>query len=162
MVIALKFYAIYLLSQVIIGIPTLVALGLHFKNWTGTEPNKLWTVFVPVMSVLFGVGAAFLIWKCSDSLFKKESLMVSDPGVLGADGVMKIVLSCMGVYFIINGVVMIPHSLVNFQIVRRLPESQVLLPAVDLLSKVLEIVFGSLLVVTPYKWIKVLRKGPRR
>jgi len=157
MAIALKFYAIYLLSQLITGIPVLVTLGLHFKNWTGTELNSLLAVSVPVMSVLFGIGAAGLVWKCSNSLLKESPSEVPDPAAPGVDLVMKTVFACMGVYFAIAGVVMMPQSLVNFQIARELSQSQVRLPAMNLLSKVLEILFGVLLVAMPYKWVRFIK-----
>jgi len=151
--VALKCFAIYILSQTIIALPILATLGVKLKYMGGGEPSNIWIVAISVLSVVVGLTMAFLIWKCTNSLMSKETTP-QDSGDLGVNDVMKIILACMGVYFVIDAMIALPHAVVNFQITRN---SQEAVGITYLLTQVLKLFFGGLLIAKPGKWVEAVR-----
>lgn len=149
--VALKFFSIAILVQVVVTFPKLAMLGPLFKAWTGDEPNLLWSFFVPATSVLLGIGAAILIWKCANSLLKNGMEGKSELGGLSADRVMEIVFSCMGVYFFVYAARFFPQSLVQHLIDRNMG-AHLLASKMDMVSKVLGMLFGILLFLVGFNW----------
>ena len=160
--IALKCFAIYILVQLIISLPTLTQLGVKFEYWSGQEANNALIFSIPFFSVALGIGAFYLLWRTSNSVLEKESSSSQESEDLGVDGVMKIILSCMGVYFVIDAAMILPYAFVNFQIARSVPDSQVLLSFMNLVTQILEITFGSLLIAKSSKWVKMIREIARK
>lgn len=151
--IALKCFAIYILSQVIISLPTLASLGLKLKYMGSEEPSNIWIIGIPVLSVILGITTAFLIWKSTNSLLTKEATPNENSGDLGVDGIMKIVLACMGVYFVIDAAIAVPYAFVSLQIARTNPSFKMELCIMNLVTQILEFTFGGLLIAKPGKWV---------
>ncbi|GEM_PF-2279202 len=151
--IALKCFAIYILSQVIISLPSLATLGIRLKYMGNGYPSNIWIGGVSTLSVILGVTTAVLIWKFTNSLMTKETAP-DESGVLEVNGVMKIILACMGVYFIIDATMVLPHAVVNLQVAKG---SQRALGITYLLTQILELTFGGILIAKPGKWVKTIR-----
>lgn len=152
--IALKCFAIYFLSQAFIAFPSLTTLGLKLKYMGDGEPSNIWVVVIPTLGTISCVTVAFLIWKFTNSLMTKETTDDKTTGDLGVDDVVKIILACMGVYFIIDAVIALPHAVVNFQAARG---SRNPLGITYLLAQTIELFFGALLIAKPGQWLKAIR-----
>lgn len=155
--IALKCFAIYILSQVIISIPSFASLGLKLKYMGSETPSNTWAIVIPALSVILGITTAFLIWKFTNSLLTKETTPDENSGDLGVNGIMKIVLACMGVYFVIDAAIAVPYAFVNLQLARTNPSFKMELCIMNLVTQILEITFGSLLITKPGKWVMAIR-----
>ena len=99
--------------------------------------------------VVLGLGAAFFLWKFTNSLLAKETVLEPTSGEIGVDEVIKIILACMGIYFAINAVVAFPRAFVEVQIARSNTDCQPLVSTINLASVVLQIIFGCLLIAKP-------------
>ena len=152
--VALKCFAIYFLSQAFIAFPSLTTLGLKLKYMGEGEPSNLWVVVIPTLGIVSCVTVALLIWKFTNSLMTKETSNEPSTGDLEVDAVVKIILACMGIYFVIDAVIALPHAIVNFQVTRN---SQNLLGVTYLLTQIVELFFGTLLVAKPGQWLKAIR-----
>ena len=156
--IALKCFALYLMAQVIISLPVFAGLGMQLGYYGHHDISKFWIVALCTLCTLIGLLVVFLIWKTTNSLLKKDTSSTEDTlGDLNADGVMKIVLACMGVYFSVNAVIAFPRVFVDFQIAKKIADQQSLVSAISLGSVILQIVFGCLLIAKPAKWVKMIR-----
>ncbi|MEE9369824.1 MAG: hypothetical protein V3V05_13340 [Pontiella sp.] len=156
--IALKCFALYLLAQVIISLPICAGLGMKLGYYGQHDTSKFWIFALCTLCTLIGLLVAFLIWKTTNSLLTKETTSPEDStGDLNADGVMKIILACMGVYFAINAIIAFPRIFVDFQIAKKIADQQSLVSAISLGSVILQIIFGCLLISKPAKWVKMIR-----
>lgn len=155
--VAIKCFAIYILAQVIISLPTLAALGLKIGSYGQHDIQRSWVLVISSSSLVLGLVTAYLLWKFTTSLLTKEPVQETATDDLGADGIMKIVLACMGVYFIIDATMTLPHAIVQFHVSRSNPAFQTELSAMYLLAQVLESIFGFLLIAKPNKWVKMIR-----
>ena len=156
--IALKCFALYLLAQVIISLPMIAALGMKVGYYGQHDTSKLFIISLCTLCTLIGLLVAFLIWKTTNSLLSNETATPEDStGDLNADGVMKIILACMGIYFSINAVIAFPQAFVAFRIAQNMEGQQTFVSASSIISVVLQIIFGCLLVAKPEKWVKLIR-----
>ena len=156
--IALKCFALYLLAQVIISLPICAGLGMKLGYYGQHDTSKFWIISLCTLCTLIGLLVAFLIWKTTNSLLTNKTESIEEPtGDLNADGVMKIILACMGVYFAVNAVIAFPRAFVDFQIAKKIADQQTLVSAISLGSVGLQIVFGVLLIAKPAKWVKMIR-----
>jgi len=152
--IALKCFAIYFLSQAFVALPSLATLGLKLKYMGEGKPSNIWAIVIPAFGVISCVTVAFLIWKFTNSLMVKETTSESRTGDLSINDVVKIILACMGVYFVIDAVIALPHAIVNFQATKN---SQSPFGITYLLTQVIELFFGVLLIAKPGQWLKAIR-----
>ena len=152
--IALKCFAIYFLSQAFVALPSLATLGLKLKYMGEGKPSNIWAIVIPAFGVISCVTVAFLIWKFTNSLMVKETTSESRTGDLSINDVVKIILACMGVYFVIDAVIALPHAIVNFQATKN---SQSPFGITYLLTQVIELFFGALLIAKPGQWLKAIR-----
>ncbi len=152
--VALKCFAIYILSQAFVVLPALATLGLKLKYMGEGKPSNIWVIAIPAFGVISCVTVAFLIWKFTNSLMAKETIEEKTTGDLSSDDVVKIILACMGVYFVIDAVIAIPHALVNFLLAKG---SQNPLGITYLLTQIIELFFGGLLIAKPGQWLKAIR-----
>jgi len=151
--VALKCFAIYILSQVIISLPTVATLGIRLKHMGDGKPTNIWIIAISVLSLLAGVIAAFLIWKFTNSLLSKETT-TDESNDLGVNGVMKIVLAFMGVYFVIGAVIYFPNALVSYRLSAQVNNPNALMA---LITQTLKLTCGCLLIAKPGKWVKAIR-----
>ena len=156
--IALKCFALYILAQVIISLPIFAGLGMKLGYYGQHDIPNFWIFALCVLCIFIGFVVAFLIWKTTNSLLTKESISPEDAkGDLSADGVMKIILACIGIYFAINAVVAFPRVFVDFQIAKKIADQQSLISAITLGSVVLQLILGFLLIAKPAKWVKMIQ-----
>ena len=156
--IALKCFSLYLLAQVIISLPMCAGLGMKLGYYGQHDTSKFWIVVICTLCTLIGLFVAFLIWKTTNSLLTKETTSPEDStGDLNADGVMKIILSCMGIYFAINAIIAFPPTFVNFRIAQNTVGQQAFVSVSSVISVVLQLAFGCLLIAKPAKWLKLIR-----
>lgn len=153
--VALKCFAVYILSQVIISLPSLATLGTRLKYMGDGKPSNIWIISISGLSVLVGLLAAFLIWKFTNSLLNKETTP-DESSDIGVSGVMKIILACMGVYFIIDAAMVFPMALSSYRFSVEVPNSN---PNafMFLVTQVIEFSFGCLLIAKPGRWVKAIR-----
>lgn len=151
--IALKCFAIYMLSQAFVSFPAMATLGLKLKYMGGGNPSNIWVIIIPALGIISCATAAFLIWKFTNSLLMKETTDEGNVADIKIDGVVKIVFACMGVYFLIDAIIALPYALVNFQLAgSSSPES-----FACLLTQLLKLLFGGLLIAKPGQWVKAIR-----
>lgn len=156
--IALKCFALYLLAQVIISLPIFAGLGMKLGYYGQHDMSKFWVFALCTLCTLIGLLVAFLIWKTTNSLLSKETTSLEDStGDLNADGVMKIIIACMGIYFSINAVIAFPRAFVDFKIAQNMEGQQSFVSASSVVSVVLQIVFGCLLIAKSETWVKMIR-----
>jgi len=151
--IALKCFAIYMLSQAFVSFPALATLGLKLKYMGGGNPSNIWVIIIPALGIISCATVAFLIWKFTNSLLMKETTDEGNATDIKIDGVVKIVFACMGVYFLIDAIIALPYALVNY----RIASSSTPQSLAYLLTKLLELLFGGLLVAKPGQWVKAIR-----
>ncbi len=156
-IIALKCYAIYIIVQLIVSLPILVGICLKLGRFGQHDTSAFFIASISFLSVVFCLATAFFLWKLANSLLIKETMPEPVSGEIGVDEVMKIILTCMGVYFAINAVIAFPSAFVDFQISRSNVDYQPLVSVVSLASVVLQIIFGCLLIAKPAKWVKKIR-----
>jgi hypothetical protein len=153
--IALKCFAIYIISQLIIGIPSFVSLGWQIQYLGENPPSKLWIIIIPTLTVIIGLALAVFLWKFTNALMIKDTTSLSENSDIGIDEVVKIILGCMGVYFVIDALIVLPSAVAalsnqNYQV----GDSILYLSA-----QILELIFGALLITKPGKWLKIIRSA---
>jgi len=153
--IALKCFAIYILSRVLLALPSYVHMGRMFDTINDGKQAGFLSIIIPVLSVLVGIITAFLIWKCTTSLMTKET-SPADTGELGVNGVMKIILACMGLYFAINALIYLPGAFASYRFSAQVDNPN---PGtrMALIAQGLRLTFGCLLIAMPGKWVKAIR-----
>lgn len=154
--IALKCFAIYIMVQMIISIPSFVSIGLNIGHMIGKpEPTPL-TIIIPSLSIIIGFAIAFFLWKTTNSILEKDTSPSTDQSDIGVDEVVKLVLGCMGIYFIIDALIVLPGATAS------LTDQQNYQFGYSLMyfsTQILEIIFGALLVTKPAKWLKIIRSA---
>jgi hypothetical protein len=153
--IALKCFAIYVLSRVLLTLPSYAFFGRMLNNTKGGASSAVWTITIPALSVIIGITTAFLIWKSTNSLMTQETSPV-ETGEIGVNGVMKIILACMGIYFAIDAVIHFPSALASCRFYAQVnnPNPQT---TMVLITQGLKLTFGCLLIAKPGKWAKAIR-----
>ena len=155
--IALKCFAIYLITQVLVSLPVLVSIGLKLGSYGKHQTSGFFIASICFLSVILALATAFFLWRLTNSLLLQETVLESTPSEIGVDEVMKIILACMGVYFASSAIINFPRAFVEFQIAQNNPTYEIELPVVDLVSHILQFTIGSLLIAKPAKWVKMIR-----
>jgi len=156
--IALKCFAIYLISQVLVSLPILVGIGLKLGSYGEHDTSIFFIASICFLSVALTLATAFILWKLTNSLLFKETKSEPMPAEIGVDEVMKIILACMGVYFVIGAVIAFPRAFVEFQVAQNNPTYEIELPLAGFISQILQFAFGCMLIVKPAKWVKIIRE----
>ncbi len=156
--IALKFFAISLLFNLLMVIPSLVALGFRIDGMSGEQPSTMTQFLIPSIGIVVCIIALGLLWKVSNSFINKigtnEESIVND---MTADEVMKIVLSCIGLYFALQEIIdflqvytfarsSAQHSTAGFQLDYNF-----------LIVPMFKFVVGCILIAKPKQWVKAIR-----
>lgn len=156
-VVALKCYAIYIVIQLVVFLPTLAGICLKLGHFDQRGTSTFFIGVVSFLSVVCYLVAALFLWKTANSLLIGEAMQETGSSEIGMDEVMKMVLACMGVYFVTAGVIVFPRIFVEFKIAESNSDPQALVSAVSLASVVLQIIFGGLLIAKPAKWVKMIQ-----
>jgi hypothetical protein len=154
--IALKCFAIYIMVQMIINIPSFVSIGMNIGLMMDKpEPTPL-TIIIPSLSIIIGFAIAFFLWKTTNSILEKETDPSADQSDIGVDEVVKLVLGCMGIYFIIDAIIVLPGAIASLA---NLQNTQFGYSLMFFSTQILELIFGALLVTKPGKWLKIIRSA---
>ncbi len=157
-VIALKCFAIYLVSQVLVSLPLLAGIGLKLGSYGEHDTSGFFIASMCFLSVALALLTAFFLWKLTNSLLLKETMVESIPPEIGVNEVIKIILVCMGIYFAIGALIAFPRAFVEFQIAQNNPTYEIELPLVELVSHILQFIFGYTLIAKSAKWAKLIRE----
>jgi hypothetical protein len=150
--IALKCFTIFILYRAFTLLPSLGTMAMKISHIGSDKPSNVVLYVVPVMTVLAMIFIAALVWSSANSVLAKET-PPDKSSDLDVNGVIKIIFSCMGIYFIINALIYLPLAIADYQVAGdRNP-----LKATYLFSQVLKLIFGTVLVVKPGKWVKAIR-----
>lgn len=152
-VIAMKCFAIFILCQIFMMLPSVGSLAIKINHMGQRGPSNVWLYVVPCLSILSMIILAFLVWKFSNSVLTKETTADNSTD-LGVNGVVKIILACMGVYFVVDAMIVLPYAIVNVQAANNAWDA---INVTYLLAQVLELTFGALLIAKPGKWVKAIR-----
>ena len=149
--IALKFFAIYFLFNLLMVIPSYVTLGSSIKVMTGDQPSMLVVFLIPLIGIVVCIIAIGLLWKVSNSLISKtrtdEEPIVNN---MTTDGIMETVLACMGLYFAIQGIISFSQT---YAVSIGFPQ----LNFKWLVAPTVQFVVGCFLIAKPKQWVKVIR-----
>lgn len=147
--IALKCFAIYVLSTVLIGFSmSLSAYAYRPSPW-------IWAI-TPA-SLLIGAAVVFVLWKTANSLTLGQ---VDDPQNTQRtdfDVILKNILICMGVYFAINGFVVLPSTIGHYNFLTQTNAPQANVAWLSLSAPILKISIGLCLIAKPKQWVKMIR-----
>jgi hypothetical protein len=155
--IALKCFALYIIGQVFISLPTLSGIGLKLGAYGDHDTPIFFIASVCFLTVVVGFLFAFLLWKFTNSLMLKETSSEGTPSGIGVDEVMKIILACMGIYFAINAILAFPRSFVEFQLSKTTTVFMPEITFINLVSIGLQFMFGCLLIAKPSSWVNVIK-----
>lgn len=151
--IALKFFAIYLLFNLLMVIPSLVSIGYY-----GNQPSILTRFVIPLIGIIVGLIAIGLLWKVSNSFIKKtgtdEEPIIND---MTTDGVMKTVLACMGLYFALQGIISFLHVYASARSYAQHSTAGFQLDLNFLIVPCVKFALGCFLIAKPKQWVKVIR-----
>jgi len=151
--IALKFFAIYLLFNLLMVIPSLVGLGYRIDGMSGDQPSILTQFLIPSIGIIVSLIAIGLLWKVSNSFMNKpgsnDEPIIND---MTTDGVMKAVLSCMGLFFAIQGIISFLHVYALFRGYTQEFRNYYLL-----IVPAFKFVIGVILIAKPKQWVKMIR-----
>ena len=102
------------------------------------------------------MALAIFLWKFTNSLLIKDTTPTSDQADIGIDEVVKIILGCMGVYFVIDALIVFPSAIAS---VSDQKNYEIGYSIMHLSTQILELVFGALLITKPSKWLKIIRSA---
>jgi len=99
---ALKLFAIYLLVEMLLAIPTLIVTLGSAKDTLGTGLSELWIWVGVVAAVLIGLSTALLLWNVANrALFK----VTNGTGGGGFPAIETAVFAALGIFLIIEGLI---------------------------------------------------------
>ena len=160
--IALKCFALYIIGQVFVSLPILSGIGLKLGAYGGHDIPIFFIASICFLTVMIGFLFAFLLWKFTNSLMLKETTTDETQSGISVDEVMKIILSCMGIFFAINAIIAFPRAFVEIQISKTNPAFIGELTFINLVAIILQFVFGCLLIAKPSSWVNVIRSVRRK
>lgn len=121
------------------------------------SPCPPWTwILIHLIAILVCLGALFILWKVSTSLIFKtaEEKIVNN---LTAPDLMQTLFSCMGVYFLLSGILAFIQAYATAINTAQLTGSDLSLNINFLLAPATRSIFGILLIAKPRQWVKAIR-----
>jgi len=156
--VALKFFALYLLFNVLMVIPALIGLGYSINGSVGGPPSVLIRFGLPMIGICIGLVAIGLLWKTANSIIAKaaahEEPVVND---LNTGSIMKIVFSCIGLYLTIEGLLSGLQVYVSACSYARDPSADLHLDVYLFIVPAVQFVLGCWLIAKPRQWVKAIR-----
>jgi hypothetical protein len=135
----------------------IASIGIKLRAYAGYQPPIIWNILIPIMTVVFALIVISLLWKSTNSLLKKEITPDTQSADLSAGEIMNIVFACLGVYFVVDAAIVLPHSFVNLQVANNTLGGEVELAVTYLLAQVIELIFGFILIKSPMKLLTFIR-----
>ena len=109
---ALKLFALYLLSQALINVPSIMGVYLAIESRNTDNPSHEWLWVSGVVSILCAIVIAILIWKLANkSLIEslKNDSESSDLNIVPTD-FERIIYWALGLFFLVSSISSIPFS----------------------------------------------------
>ena len=155
--IALKFFAIYLLFHLLTMIPTIISVAYRPFEKSSDQPST-WSIFlIPAIGIIICLILIGLLWKTSTSLINKAgSANEHVTNDMTADGIMRIILSCMGLYLALQGIIEGLHVYASARSYARL-SAEFHLDFNLLIVPMFKLVVGCTLIAKPIQWVKMIR-----
>jgi len=161
--IALKVFAIYLLAQVIIQLPSIYGFFLAMSNWVDLNiKNFLWIPAVLLIATLsVAVIVARLLWKLSSGITEKSAgeLQVENSSKVPSD-FHEFIFFVLGLFVLIEGLFSIPSAVMSgFQASASPGETGVSGNIIVwFLSDLLLIILGLSLMFKRKNWVALYKK----
>ena len=155
--IIVRFLVIYLLFSVLLGfLLNMPPLAFRIDSPPEATPS-LWTLlFVPLIGILTCLGILFILWKTSTSLLSKtEEESVTNN--LTITCLMQTIFSCMGVYFLINGILAFLGVYASARNNAQYTDQGFSLNINWLIVPIVQMGFGAILIARPKQWVKAIR-----
>lgn len=159
--VALKCFAIYFLSNILISLPTHLNLAAMLPD--GMSPAQ-WHTTLLICIVAVNLICGFLLWKMASSLLKKSD---DTPNNAPADydKTLKNCLIILGLYFAVNALAALPRTIAALNQTLQAIENNMLPPnggqtraAISLLvPQILKLSIGLLLIGRPNQWLRAIR-----
>ena len=149
-VIALRLFALWLLVQVILNIPSLVVLLTSVEQYQGHVIPKYLQVLLIGSFIFLGLLTAFLIWIAAKSALAR---CAHEAGELSQQGQI-FLLQLGGVYFFVTALAYLPRSLGFLSHSLEFSVANMLWP----LGLVFQLCIGLDLLVRSSQWAKLLAK----
>lgn len=156
--IALKFFSIYLIFNVLALFPMLVVLVFRIGGVSGKLPSTLIQILVPAIGIIGCATAIGLIWKVSTSLLHQgsteEEPVVND---MTTDGIMKMALSCMGLYYAIGAVLHVLETYTGALAVAQQSRTGLQVDISHLVVPIIQFAIGCVLIAKPRQWARAIK-----
>lgn len=163
-VIAVKFFAMYLLFSLLMTIPSLLAIGSQAARmlWGSVPPNEpvvvLLQILMPLVGIALGGCVIWLIWRLGNSLIAKAPAeAVESAGDLKGDELMRVILSCMGVYLVLMAGIQIIGRFASSRHYADISGDDFQVSLYLLLAPALQLIVGCFLIAKPKQWVRTIR-----
>jgi len=154
---ALKLFAIYVLVQMILAIPTLIASLVTAKEILGSDISALWLWGASVAAVIVGLVAAVFLWKVASKTLSKPTSGTRESFFSSIDAA---VLSALGLFLVVQALVRFSYVSAGayVQYVRVEPGELPLQTAVLMVAHIIEGVVGISLILRTDGWVSLFRR----
>jgi hypothetical protein len=154
---ALKLFAIYLLVQMLLAVPTLVATLGTAKDYLGPSFSALWLWGAAAAAVVIGLVAAVFLWKVANKALSKPT-----DGIGGSSfsSIEAAVFSALGLFLVVQALTRFSYVSAGayVQYVRVEPGEVTLQTAVLMVAHILQGLIGLSLILRTDGWVSLLRR----
>ena len=149
--IALRVFALWLLAQVALNLPTIILQTSAFANYT--QQSIPFLFFISMISVisLIGLFAVFFINKAANSIITRAT-STSETSL--SESSQKLLFQLAGLYFSVDALAYLPRSLSFIADDLTVTLTNLLLP----LGFVFQLVIGLCLIINPTYWSKLFER----
>lgn len=154
---ALKLFAIYLLVQMILAIPTLIASLVTTKEFLGPELSALWLWGASAAAVLIGLVAAWILWKLANKTLSKTSGERNETSFSGNEAA---IFAALGLFLVVQALVRFFYVSAGayVQYVRVEPSEVPLQTTVLMVAHIAQGLVGLSLILRTEGWMSLLQK----
>jgi hypothetical protein len=154
---ALKLFAIYLLVQLVLAIPMLVASLVTAKDFFGPDLSALWLWGAAAASVVIALLAAVSLWALARKALSKSPSAIGESRFSGIEGG---IFAALGLFLIVQSLVRFSYVTAGayVQYVRTEPGEIALQTAVLMGAHLFQGLVGLSLVLRTDGWVSLLRR----
>jgi len=155
--IALKLFAIYLLVQIVLAIPTVIASLVTTKEFLSPDLSVMWLWAAAAAAVIIGLATAVLLWRLASKALSTSPVVVKDNGVSRIE---VSIFVALGLFLVVQSLVRISYISAGayVQYVRTEPGEVALQTYVLLAAHVFQGLIGLSLVLRTDGWVSLLRR----
>lgn len=154
--IALKLFAIYLIFNVLVAMPTLVAVSWRIANMHGGQMSPVfYPLIILIPSLMLATLAIWIIWKTANSIDQKENFGSGGREEIDLDKLYQYAISLMGVFFTVTALLALPSQFLNLQ----MSNDPIIISkdSVSFGTVVIQLLLGCLLIARPRQWVAWLK-----